>query len=128
MFLLGAFFVNVFLLARKGIFFGASDLETVRFPIKRYAIITLCIATAVMLACSTIRFVIYFADGGYFSTPNHPLNFYAMARHALFIFSITFAFFLLIFYIAFKIAKRNLEKYSITSENMDTTEEKEFLL
>lgn len=109
LFLFGTFLANIFMLAKKGISFGISDLDIDRFPKKRYSLISLYISSAIAIAAYIIRVIIYIVDG-VSSSPNLFAEFIILFLLVLVAFIFTFLIIYLTFYIAFRFAKKNRER------------------
>lgn len=100
-FLVAVFYINLFLLARRGIAFAAADIETDRFPRRRYA----CVAGGLALLLSLGMWTVRFSVGSW----EYGLPAAILFCGAIYLLTFVLAFLLLYgsFYIAFCIARQN---------------------
>ena len=97
------FYLNLFLLARKGITVGVNEVTPGKFPKKRYALISGTIALLLSLGLWTLRFCI-----GHWEYGLLPAILFCSAIYAL-TFAVAFAVLYGSFYIAYTIAKKHAE-------------------
>ncbi len=99
--LVTVFYLNIFLLAKKGIAIGANTVNLDRFPKKRYACISVIISLVIALGLWTIRF----STGSWEYGLGNAILFCALIY--LFTFALSFAILFTSFYFAFKLTKKS---------------------
>ncbi len=101
--LLGVFYINIFMLAKRGIAFGATDLDTDRFPKRRYALVAGGIALVFAIGMWTLRICTNTWEYGVWNA--------ILFLGLLYLLTFAFAFAILYFsfWIVFRIAKKNAE-------------------
>lgn len=102
--LFAVFYMNVFMLARKGIPFGAEGYGTERCPVGRYAVLSAIISLVISVGLWTPRFAFGSWEYGAFSA----ILFCAAIYLITFVIAFTVLF--LSFVLAFSMAKRRAEK------------------
>lgn len=98
--LVAVFYINLFALARKGIAFGASEVELDKFPIKLYASLSALIAFTLAVGMWTLRFCTGSWEYGLFNA--------VLFCSAIYLVTFVFAFLIIYigFYFAFAVAKK----------------------
>lgn len=102
--LIAVFYLNVFLLAKKGIAILVSSVNLEKFPKKKYAIASAIISGAIAIGLWTIRFCTGYWEYG--------VGFAILFCSLIYIITFTVPFVVLFvsFYLSFKIARKNQEK------------------
>lgn len=103
LFLVSVFYINIFMLAKKGIAFGSTDMDIDKFPKKRYALVAGGISLVLAIGLWTIRVCVGHWEYGLLNA--------IIFVGVLYILTFLIAFVILYFgfWLAFKVAKKNAE-------------------